>query len=112
MSCVFCDLLKSKKDWVYETNKCCCFKDINPRAPVHLLIIPKLHIESLLEVNRENVPYVEDIFLNIPDIVKKLGLKSYRLVSNTGIEATQSVFHLHFHIMGGTTLEVETWDSV
>ena len=111
MSCIFCNLLKSKTDWIYETDKCCCFEDINPRAPVHLLVIPKIHIESLSEVNLENIPYIEDIFLNIPNIVKKVGLKSYRLVSNTGIEATQTVFHLHFHIMGGTNLEVETWES-
>lgn len=109
MSCVFCDLLKSKKDWVYETDKCACFYDINPRAPIHLLIIPKIHIESLSEVNSENISYIDNIFLNVPEIVRKVGLKSYRLVSNTGIEATQSVFHLHFHILGGFNLEVEKW---
>ena len=101
MSCIFCDLINSRKDWVYESEKCCCFDDINPVADVHLLIIPKMHIESLSLIDEENSSYITDIFESIPKIIKKFNMESYRLVSNTGSLAGQSVKHLHFHIMGG-----------
>lgn len=101
MKCIFCDMLKSKKDWIYESDKCCCFEDINPVADVHYLIIPKIHIESLSEINDENSIYVSDIFESLSKIVRDRKISSYRLVSNTGELAGQSVHHLHFHILGG-----------
>ena len=103
MSCIFCEISKGndKKNWIFETDKCCCFPDINPVSPVHLLIIPRIHIESLTQVRGENIDYIKDIYINIPRIIKKTGLKSYRLISNTGENAGQSVKHLHFHILGG-----------
>ena len=101
MSCVFCDLIKSRKDWVYETERSCCFPDIMPASDIHLLIVPKIHIESLSCVDQENSSYITDIFEAIPKIARKFDMKSYRLVSNTGPLAGQSVNHIHFHILGG-----------
>ena len=106
MSCIFCNIVsgKDKKNWVFETEKCCCFPDIDPRAPVHLLLIPKIHISSLQNIKEDNVEFINDMFLSIPKIAEKLGIKSYRLVANTGKDAGQSVMHLHFHILGGREL--------
>ena len=101
MSCVFCDLIKSNKQWVFESDKCCCFPDISPVADVHLLIVPKIHIESLTFVTSETSSFISDIFESIPIIVKKFNMDSYRLVANTGALAGQSVKHIHFHILGG-----------
>ena len=106
MSCIFCNILRSndKSKWIYETDECCCFPDIDPKAPVHLLVIPKLHIESLSDVSSDNVDFIRDIFSSIPKIVSKVGLESYRLVSNNGKDAGQRVMHVHFHILGGRSL--------
>lgn len=106
MNCIFCDIAsgEDKKNWVFETEKCCCFPDINPEAPLHLLLIPKIHISSLQDLKEDNIEFINDMFLSIPKITEKLGIKSYRLVANTGKDAGQSVMHLHFHILGGREL--------
>lgn len=106
MSCIFCNIVsgKDKKNWVFETEKCCCFPDINPGAPLHLLLIPKIHISSLQDLKEDNIEFINDMFLSIPKITEKLGIKSYRLVANTGKDAGQSVMHVHFHILGGREL--------
>lgn len=107
MDCLFCSIIKgdipSKK--VYEDELCYAFFDINPQAPVHCLVIPKLHIGSVDEINGGNSSVVSHIFSVIPKIAATLGLKSgYRVISNVGEDGCQSVKHLHFHIIGGRKL--------
>ena len=102
--CLFCKIIKgvipSKK--VYEDDYVYAFDDINPQTPVHILIVPKKHIESAYDVNSDNSEYIKRIFEVIPVIAKKAGLvNGFRIISNSGEDAEQSVKHLHFHIMGG-----------
>ena len=81
------------------------FRDIAPQAPVHILVIPKQHIPSADGVNAENSAVVAKIFEAIPNIAKEAGLTNgYRVITNCGDDACQSVKHLHFHIMGGKKL--------
>ena len=107
MNCLFCAIINGDipSNKVYEDDKCYAFLDIAPQAPTHILVIPKLHIASADEVNESNSVYVAHIFEMIPEIAKSAGLESgYRIVSNCGDDACQSVKHLHFHIMGGKKL--------
>ncbi len=107
MDCLFCKIIAGEipSTKVYEDDVMYAFRDINPQAPVHVLVIPKCHIESLDKVTRENCDAVRAIFEKIPEIAKSLGLeKGYRLVSNCGPDACQTVKHLHFHILGGKEL--------
>ena len=110
MDCIFCRIVKgeipSKK--VYENEHVYAFYDLNPNAPVHVLVIPKKHIESLNSVNLENINIVSEVMLSIPKIADMLGLKNgYRVISNCGKDGGQSVFHLHFHILGGKKLSIK-----
>ena len=107
MGCLFCSIIKgeipSKK--VFENEKVFAFHDINPQAPVHVLVVPKEHIASLDEVTAENSSAVAAVAEAIPEVAKKCGLKNgYRVVSNVGEDGRQSVMHLHFHLMGGKKL--------
>ena len=107
MDCIFCAIINgdipSKK--VYEDDKCYAFLDINPQAPVHCLVVPRAHIESVDAVEADNAEYVSHIFTVIPKIAGELGLANgYRVVSNVGEDGCQSVKHLHFHILGGKKL--------
>ena len=74
------------------------FKDINPKAPVHLLVVPKVHVASLNELEDEKI--MAELLKAVKAVTKKIGLKSYKTLINTGKEAGQEVFHLHLHIMG------------
>ena len=106
--CIFCKIIAgeipSKK--VYEDEHVYAFYDINPQAPVHVLVIPKRHISSVAAINAENAPVVAQVFCAIANIARELGLEEqgYRVVSNCGEAAGQTVFHLHFHILGGKQL--------
>lgn len=106
--CLFCKIaggeIPSKK--VYEDDVCYAFYDIDPQAPTHFLVIPKQHIASVSEVTTENQAVVGHIFSVIAKLSKELGLESYRVVSNIGEQAGQSVFHLHFHVLSGRDM---TW---
>lgn len=107
MNCLFCSIIAgeipSKK--VYEDSVCYAFLDINPQAKSHCLIVPKNHIGSADEISKENAGDVAHIFTVIPKIAKELGLNNgYRVVTNVGEDACQSVKHLHFHILGGEKL--------
>ena len=106
MDCLFCKIaageIPSKK--VYEDDSVLAFYDIDPKAPTHVLVIPKCHIDGVCGVNVANSAVVAHIFEVIPQIAEKLGLTDYRVVSNNGRLAGQSVFHLHFHILGGRVL--------
>ena len=91
-------------DIVYEDDSCIAFKDINPQAPVHILLIPKKKISSTQDIQPQDQELMGHLMIKIPEIAKKLKLSSYRLVVNTGVSAGQTVFHLHIHILGGRKL--------
>lgn len=106
--CLFCKIVAGNipSNKVYEDELCLAFYDIDPQAPTHFLVIPKAHIGSVSEVNGENSAVVAHIFEVIAKVTKELGVDSYRVVSNIGQQAGQSVFHLHFHVLGGRDM---TW---
>ncbi|MGI6167110.1 MAG: histidine triad nucleotide-binding protein [Eubacteriales bacterium] len=109
MSCIFCKIaageIPSQK--IYEDEAVCAFRDINPVAPVHILVVPKTHIPSVGAINAENSSIVARIFEVIPKIAEAEGLsRGYRVVSNVGEDAGQTVMHLHFHIIGGRKLTI------
>jgi histidine triad (HIT) family protein len=91
---------------VYEDEKVLAFNDINPVAPVHVIIIPKEHIANVNELTPENAAVLADIHLAAQKIAVKLDIadKGYRLINNCGIDAGQTVFHLHYHLIGGLKL--------
>lgn len=107
MDCIFCSIVEGKipSNKVYEDDSVYAFKDINPQAPVHILVIPKEHIESLDKINSKNSAVVAHIAEVIPVIAKEAGLlNGYRVISNVGEDGAQSVKHMHFHILGGVKL--------
>ena len=104
MDCLFCKIIAGEipSTKVYEDESVYAFRDINPQAPTHILVIPKLHLGSVNEVTGENSAVVAHIFQVIPQIAAADGLvNGYRVVSNCGSDAGQTVHHLHFHILGG-----------
>ena len=104
--CLFCEIINGNipSTKVYEDDMIYAFKDINPVAPVHFLVVPKGHIENVNEINAENSKYVSHIFEKIPEIAKSQGNESYRILNTCGPDAGQTVMHLHFHVVGGTEL--------
>ena len=107
MDCIFCMIVDGKipSSKVYEDESVLAFKDINPQAPIHVVVIPKTHIACLDEINASNCDIAANIFTAIPEIAKKAGIiNGYRVISNCGEDACQSVKHLHFHILGGAQL--------
>ena len=108
--CLFCKIAAGEipSTKVYEDARILAFRDINPMAPTHILVIPKEHIESVNGITAENSALVAHIFEVIPEIARAEGLENgYRVVSNCGADAGQSVQHLHFHILGGRVLTLE-----
>lgn len=109
MDCLFCKIINndipSKK--VYEDEHVLAFHDINPIAPVHVLIIPKKHISSVLDVKEEDKELIGHLHLSIQKVAQEMGLteSGFRVVTNTGQHGQQTVFHLHYHIIGGRQLE-------
>ena len=107
MDCLFCAIIKGDipSSKIYEDEVCYAFRDINPQAPTHVLVVPKAHIASADCICDENAGAVSHIFSIIPKIAKELGLDGgYRVVTNVGDDGCQSVKHLHFHILGGKKL--------
>ena len=101
--CIFCMLANHEipTNVVYEDDEMFCFKDAEPQAPVHVLLIPKKHIECIDDIKEEDAPLLGRMMLKIQDIAKDLELENgYRVVSNNGEDAFQTVKHLHFHIPG------------
>ena len=92
---------------VYEDDLCLAFRDISPQAPTHVLLIPKKEIPDLSEATLEDAPLLGHMLIKAAEIAGELGLdeKGYRVVINNGQEAGQTVFHLHFHILGGRPLK-------
>ena len=107
--CLFCKIIKGEipSNKVYEDEYVYAFKDIQPVAPVHILIVPKKHISSLNEISDEDENLLGKIFLAIKKIAKELGVeeKGYRVINNCGKDAGQTVMHLHFHLIAGIKLE-------
>jgi len=103
--CLFCKIIDREipSESVYETEKVYAFYDINPEAPVHVLIVPKQHISNHNELTAGNVEIMKDIHLAVNEIAKQLGIaeSGYRLINNCGSDAGQTVFHLHYHLVGG-----------
>ena len=109
-NCLFCKIIAGEipSTKVYEDETVLAFRDIAPQAPTHILVIPKAHIGSVAEVTAENSAVVAHIFEVIAAIAKAECLENgYRVVSNCGEDAGQTVHHLHFHILGGKKLAVE-----
>lgn len=106
MDCIFCKIAAGEisSNKVYEDDLILAFHDIAPAAPVHVLFIPKEHIAGVREITPDNAAVVAHIFSAIPQVAKELGVTDYRVVSNNGADAGQTVHHLHFHLLGGATL--------
>ena len=109
MDCLFCKIVAGEipSSKVYEDDQVFAFYDIDPQAPTHFLVIPKEHIASCGEVTAENAGVVAHIFEVIAKVTKELGVEEFRVVSNCGASAGQSVHHLHFHVLGGKQLSLE-----
>ena len=108
--CIFCKIIKGEipSDKVYEDDEILAFKDINPIAPIHVLIIPKKHIDSINEINNEDELLIGKIFIVIKKLAKEFNLDNgYRIVNNCGEDGGQAVKHLHFHLLGGRKLKME-----
>ena len=108
MDCLFCAISRGKipSKKVYEDEQVYAFYDIDPQAPVHFLVIPKAHIDSAGAVTPENSAVVAHCFEVIAQVTKELGISDFRVVSNCGVQAGQSVKHLHFHVLAGRDM---TW---
>ncbi len=110
MSTIFDQIINREipADIVYEDDLCIAFKDINPKAPVHILIIPKKNIVSLATTDQEDLKVLGHIMIKTAEIARNEGIEEsgYRVVTNINADAGQSVFHLHFHILGGRKM---TW---
>jgi len=106
--CLFCKMVRKEinTDIVYEDEQILVFKDIQPAAPVHILVIPKKHISSLCDLSKEDEALVGKIYTVINEIAEKQGIKDsgYRVIVNCGKDAGQEVMHLHFHLLGGKKL--------
>lgn len=109
MDCIFCKIANGTipASKVYEDDKIVAFNDINPAAPVHIIIIPKEHIESAMDISESNAEIVSRIFLAAKKIAKEAGIAEtgFRLLTNCGKDGGQTVPHLHFHLVGGRSFE-------
>lgn len=106
MDCLFCKIINGEipSTKIYEDDKVLVFKDINPIAPIHWLIIPKNHLTSVQDVTSENSSIVAYIFEVASKLTKDNGIESYRIITNCGDDAGQTVKHLHFHLLAGTKM--------
>lgn len=103
--CLFCGIVDGtiKANVVFQNDRVVAFKDISPKAPVHVLIIPRKHLASVLDIAVEDGALIGEIFQVAGRLAQDLGLadKGFRVVVNSGADAGQSVFHLHYHLLGG-----------
>ncbi|MBQ1436759.1 MAG: histidine triad nucleotide-binding protein [Ruminococcus sp.] len=105
--CIFCKIIDGSipSNKAYEDDKIIAFHDLEPQAPVHVLVVPKQHICCADELDESNADVIAYIFTKIPQIAKSLGLENgYRIVNNCGDDGCQSIKHIHFHILGGKKL--------
>lgn len=105
LSCIFCKIIKGEipGKFVYRDDDFVAFHDINPKAPVHILVVPVRHIESLIDVKSDDKELLGELILKVHDIAQKLEIakSGYKLVVNNGEASGQLVFHLHVHLLGG-----------
>lgn len=104
MTCIFCHIIERRlpAEIIYEDKEITIFKDVNPAAPVHLLIVPKKHIDSLNALKEKDADLIKKMVLVAKMIAEKQGIQNgYRLMINNGREAGQVVYHLHMHLLGG-----------
>jgi len=106
MSCLFCKIIAGDipAKIKFQDEQVIAFADINPQAPVHLLVVPKLHVENAAELAAQSPAALAAVFAAADQLAKAEGLTGYRTVFNTGADAGQSVFHAHLHLMGGRGL--------
>jgi histidine triad (HIT) family protein len=108
--CLFCGIVegKIKGNIVYQDNSVVAFKDINPKAPVHVLIIPRRHVAGVLDLNADDGAMIGHIFEIAARLAREQGIadSGFRVVVNSGADAGQSAFHLHYHLLGGRRM---TW---
>jgi len=106
--CIFCKIIEKTlpSEKVYEDEKVFAFRDISPQAPVHILIVPKQHIEDVLDVRSEELSIFQDLYRAVQHIVSQMGIagSGFRTVFNSGDHACQTIFHLHLHLLGGTQM--------
>ena len=104
--CLFCKIAAGEipSDRVYEDESVVVFRDVNPKAPTHVLAIPRRHIASAANLTDADAKLLAALFGALRHIAEEGGLRGYRIVTNVGAEAGQSVFHLHFHLLGGRPL--------
>lgn len=106
--CIFCRIIRGEipSEKVFENENVLAFKDIQPQAPVHLLVIPKKHIESLAALTEDELPLAAELLSTVNALAKEFHLTNgYRVVTNIGDDARQSVHHLHFHLLGGEPMD-------
>lgn len=109
MSCLFCSIIEGSipSKAVYQDDQCYAFADIDPQAPVHILVAPRKHIASVAEVDREHSPLIGHLLWAAAEIARSKGLtEGYRTVINTGGDGGQTVDHIHVHLLGGRHM---TW---
>ncbi len=107
--CLFCKIINGEipSEKVYEDDEILAFKDIHPKAPVHILVIPKKHISSAMEIEEQDEALIGKMFTVIKKLAKEFGLENgYRIVNNCGSDGGQEVMHLHFHLLGGKKLKI------
>lgn len=113
--CIFCKIVNGEipSNKVYEDDNVLAFKDLNPQMPVHILVIPKQHIDSIVDLKEENEVLVGKIFTAINKIAKEIGIEKngFRVISNCGQDAGQTVKHLHFHILAGKKMSERIIDT-
>ena len=106
--CVFCKIIRREipSKIVYEDDKAIAFNDVNPAAPIHILVVPKKHIATLLEVTEEDSNLISYIYQTINKIARKQGFaeNGFRVIANCGKDSGQEVNHIHFHVLGGKKL--------
>lgn len=109
-NCLFCKIIKEEipTDKIYEDDEILAFKDINPKAPVHILVIPKKHIACAKDITKEDEDLIGRMFTVINKIAKEYKLDNgYRIINNCGEDGGQEVMHLHFHLLGGKKLSID-----
>ena len=106
MSCLFCKIIAGEipAEIKFQDEQVIAFSDINPQAPVHLLVVPKLHVENAAELAAKSPAALSALFSTADHLAKVEGLTGYRTIFNTGANAGQSVFHAHLHLLGGRGL--------
>ena len=111
--CIFCNVIKGNvpTNFIYRDNEVVAFYDVNPKAPIHILVVPVKHFVSVSDAEENDGPLLGRMMLVIKKIVEKLGIakSGYKIICNNGQASGQFVFHLHFHVLGGWKTQ-EYWD--